>query len=449
VTRTVLTVDALVVGAGPAGLAAAVELRSGGAGHVLVLDREDEAGGIPRHCAHTGFGLRDLHRVLSGPAYARRWVARAVAAGVDIRTSSMVTGWSATGRAEVTGPGGLLEVEARAVVLATGARERPRAARLIPGTRPPGVFTTGQLQQWVHQAHLPVGTRALILGAEHVSYSAVLTLREAGVHPVALVTDLPATQTYRAFDVVTRAGLRVPVWTQTSVAGIYGTGRVEQVLLRGPDGAERAVAVDTVVCSGDFVADNELARQAGLLIDPGTGGPACDADGCTSRVGVFAAGNVVHPAETADVAAERARTVGRRAAHWLRSAGEATVPVPDQARVRVADPLRWVVPNLTGTALGKDQPMLLRSQIFLQRPHVEVTQGGRRVASYRPRRLVPNRSQALPAEWQRHLDPDEDVWISVSPPAEAGLTSGRGSSPSARRTRPRSGSPDPSTGPVP
>ena len=120
----------------------------------------------------------------------------------------MVTGWTAPGRAEVTGPQGLLEVHARAVVLATGARERPRAARLVPGTRPAGVFTTGQLQQWVHREHLPVGRRALVVGAEHVSYSAVLTLREAGVHPVALVTDLPATQTYRPFDVVTRAGLQ-------------------------------------------------------------------------------------------------------------------------------------------------------------------------------------------------------------------------------------------------
>ncbi len=413
--RTVLSVDALVVGAGPAGLAAAVELRTGGAGHVLVLDREDEAGGIPRLCAHTGFGLRDLHRVLSGPAYARRWVARAVAAGVDIRTSSMVTGWSARDRAEVTGPGGLLEVQARAVVLATGARERPRAARLIPGTRPAGIFTTGQLQQWVHRAHLPVGSRALIIGAEHVSYSAVLTLREAGVHPVALVTDLPGTQTYRAFDALTRAALRVPVWTETAVAGIYGTGRVDRVLLRGPSGKEREVAVDTVVCSGDFVADHELARQAGLLIDPGTGGPACDADGRTSREGVFAAGNVVHPAETADIAAQRARTVGRSAARWLGSGGETTVP--KQGRVRVADPLRWVVPNLSGARPHQGEPMLLRSRTFLDRPHLQITQGERPVASYRLRRMIPNRSHALPSDWQRHVRADEDVWISVAPPA--------------------------------
>ena len=343
-TRTVLAVDALVVGAGPAGLAAAVVLTSGGAGHVLVLDREDEAGGIPRLCAHTGFGLRDLHRVLTGPAYARRWVQRAVTAGVDIRTSSMVTGWTAPGRAEVTGPQGLLEIHARAVVLATGARERPRAARLIPGTRPAGVFTTGQLQQWVHREHLPVGTRALVVGAEHVSYSAVLTLREAGVHPVALVTELPATQTYRPFHAVTRAGLRVPLWTQTSVAGVYGRERVDRLLLRGPDGHERSVAVDTVVFSGDFVPDNELARQARLVIDPGTGGPACDAGGRTSADGVFAAGNVVHPAETADVAARRALTVGRT--------GGAVAP----RRGHDDDAATWPGARRRSLALGRPEP---------------------------------------------------------------------------------------------
>ena len=180
-TRALLTVDALVVGGGPAGLAAATALRGAGAGHVVIIEREDEAGGTPRLCAHTGFGLRDLRRVLSGPAYARRWVERAAAAGVDIRTRAMVTGWSAQARAEVTGPRGLLEIDARAVVLATGARERPRAARLVPGTRPAGVFTTGQLQQWVHRERLPVGRRALVVGAEHVSYSAVLTLRATEV----------------------------------------------------------------------------------------------------------------------------------------------------------------------------------------------------------------------------------------------------------------------------
>jgi thioredoxin reductase len=412
-TRAVVRVDALVVGAGPAGLAAATALREGGAGRVMVLDREDEAGGTPRLCEHTGFGLRDLRRVLSGPAYARRWVQRASASGADIRTRSMVTRWAGPGQAEVTGPDGLLQVDARAVVLATGARERPRAARLVPGTRPSGIFTTGQLQQWVHGQHLPLAGRALIVGAEHVSYSAVLTLREAGVHPVALVTDLPHTQTFRSFDLATRVGLRVPVWTRTSVTGVTGRRRVDGVILRGPDGIERTVAVDVVVFTGDFIPDNELARLAHLTIDPGTNGPACDVDGATSGPGVFATGNLVHPAETADVAAQRALSVGRTAAAWLRDGDGVSV---DHAplRLRVADPLLWVVPNLLEPGRNGTAPLLVRARVFLDHPHLEVTQGGRLLGSFRPRRLIPNRSHALPSDWLRLIRPGEDVLLSAS-----------------------------------
>ena len=377
----------------------------------MVLDREDQPGGTPRLCEHTGFGLRDFRRVLSGPAYARRWVDHAIACGVDVRTRTMVTGWTATGHAEVTSPSGVLEMAARTIVLATGARERPRAARLVPGTRPSGIFTTGQLQQWVYREHLPVGRRAIIVGAEHVSYSAVMTLRHAGVHPVALVTELPRAQTYRLFELLGRFGLRVPVWTETSVAGVYGRDRVEGVRVRGL-GGERSVAVDTVVFTGDFIPDSELARLGGLTIDPGTGGPACTAEGVTTAPGIFAVGNVVHPAEIADVAARRALPVGQAAADWLRhgadpGAWSATV------RVGVADPLHWVVPNRTDPGRAAGEPFLIRSRVFLDQPRLVVTQGVRVLASTRLRHMIPNRSQTIPSDWRGRLRPDEDVLITV------------------------------------
>ncbi|MGH2743625.1 MAG: FAD-dependent oxidoreductase, partial [Pseudonocardiaceae bacterium] len=138
-----------VVGGGPAGLAAAVELRRRGAGEVVVLEREAEAGGIPRHAKHQGFGLRDLRRPLSGPAYARRYAELAREAGVEVLEETMVTGWAASAL-ELTSPRGRSRLEPAAVVLATGCRERPRSARLVPGSRPAGVMTTGMLQQLVY-----------------------------------------------------------------------------------------------------------------------------------------------------------------------------------------------------------------------------------------------------------------------------------------------------------
>jgi thioredoxin reductase len=325
----------------------------------------------------------------------------------------MVTGWRAPRRAEVTGPDGLLEIDARAVVLATGARERPRAARLVPGTRPSGVFTTGQLQHWVHGQHLPLGARAIVVGAEHVSYSTVLALRDAGVRPVALVTDLPHTQTFRLFDLATRVGLRVPVWTRTSVTGITGREKVDGVLVRGPDGVERMVAVDTVVFTGDFIPDNELARMAGLSIDPGTRGPSCEADGSTTAPGVFATGNLVHPAETADVAAQRAHSVGHAAAAWLRL-GTDRLSARAALRIRVADPLLWVVPNLVEPGRDGSEPVLVRTRVFLHHPRLDVTQGGRLLGSHRLRRMIPNRSHVLPSGWLRLVGAGEDVHVSAS-----------------------------------
>jgi len=323
----------------------------------------------------------------------------------------MVTGWSADGHAELTGPTGVRWVAARTVVLATGARERSRAARLVPGTRPMGVFTTGELQQWVHREGLPVGRREVIVGAEHVSYSAVLTLRAAGVRPVAMVTDHPRTQTFPFFDSVTRLGLRVPIWTETTVAGIGGRHRVDKVLLRTPQGQVRELAVDTVVFTGDWIPDQELARMAGLAIDGGTNGPACDPDGVTSVDGIFATGNLVHPVETADVAARRSASVGSAAAAWLRRT-EHDPTFGGTVRVGAVDPLQWVAPYLVRSGRRSDQPTLLRASSFLDRPRIRVEQDGRLLASHGLRRMVPNRSHRIPSDWHGAVD------LSLDPPTD-------------------------------
>jgi hypothetical protein len=174
------------------------------------------------------------------------------------------------------------------------------------------------------------------------------------------------------------------------------------------------VAVDVVVFSGDFIPDNELARLAGLTIDPGTNGPACAVEGMTTAPGLFAAGNLVHPAETADVAAQRAVAVGRAAAGWLRS-GDAGAPAESaMARLRVADPLLWVVPNLAEPGRAVTEPLLVRTRAFLDHPRLEVTQGGRLLGSFHPRRLIPNRSHTLSSDWLRLVRPGEDVLLSVS-----------------------------------
>jgi thioredoxin reductase len=395
-------VDVLVVGGGPAGLAAARALARAGVGRVEVLEREAEAGGIPRHSDHVGFGLRDLHRALRGPAYARRLVDGAVAAGADIRTHASATGWAGSQSLEVTSPDGLELIHARAVLLATGARERPRPARLVPGDRPAGVLTTGLLQQEVYGQHREVGRRAVIVGAEHVSFSAALTLHHAGATVAAMITDLPRHQTYLAFRAGAMARFRFPVLTLSEIARVVGQQRVEAVEVRSHAGIS-TIPCDTVVFTGDWIPDNELARRGDILLDRGTRGPAVDAGFATSVPGVFAAGNLVHPVVTADLVALEGRYAAQAVARYL--AGEngsgATVGVD------VVSPLRWVAPNRLGPSGGMPQRgrLLAWSSAFVARPRIQVVQDGRMLESRRLRRIVPNRPFELRAGWIGSVDP--------------------------------------------
>ncbi len=384
----------VIIGAGPSGLAAAAAL----APHtpVLVLEREAQAGGIPRHCAHQGFGLRDLHRSLSGPAYAQRLVRAALDAGVRIETRTMVTGWASADALEVTGPGGRRTVSADAIVLATGARERARAARRIPGDRPAGVYTTGQLQQAVHLHHQGVGTRAVIVGAEAVSWSAVLTLREAGCAVVGLVTRHERPDAYAPMARLGSLALHVGVRTSTEVTAVLGHGRVTGVEVADRrTGAREVIACDTVVFTGDWIPDHELARLAGLMMDAGTRGPAVDTALRTSQPHVFAVGNLVHPVDTADVAA----LDGRHVVHAVRTRLAGLAPLAAPVPIVAEAPFTWVAPSLMrpGDIAPARGRLLLWSDALVPVPRVVVRQDGRVLARQRlPWPAAPGRVFRVP-----------------------------------------------------
>lgn len=376
-------VAALIIGAGPAGLTAATALAPRVRGEVLVLDREAAAGGIPRHSDHPGYGLRDLHRFTTGPAYARTLVQRATAAGAVIETAATVTGWAGPRTVEVTAPAGRSRIEADAVVLATGARERPRSARLIPGDRPGGVFTTGHLQNLVHLRHGSVGRRAVVVGAELVSWSAVLTLREAGAQTALMVTRYPSPESYGAFNLAGRAVFRPEIATRSRITRITGRPHLESVEIEDLDsGTRRTVDCDTLVLTGDWIPDHELARAAGLTIDPASRAPVVDAALRTDAPGVFAVGNLLHPVDTADVAALDGKHVAASVLAWLAGTEQRADGVP----LTVDAPLRWVAPGIWRP--GEDasrHKLLLWTEELVRIPRVRVHQDGRLIA----RRTLP------------------------------------------------------------
>ena len=399
--------DVLIVGAGPSGLAAGLALRRHGVEHVLVVDREREAGGIPRHCYHTGFGIRDMFRILTGPSYAARYVRMAQRAGVQIRTETSVTDWCNPNHLQATSPEGRLDIQTKAVILATGCRERPRTARLIPGNRPAGIFTTGALQNFVYLHNFPVGKHALVVGADHVGFSAIMTLKHAGVDVAAMTTHLPDHQSYFVYKLISATRYRVPIWTNLRVTNVLGSKRVEAVELTSVlDGSTSIVECDTVVFAGDWIPDYALSFAGGLAHDTQSNSPQVDLGFHTSVDGVFAVGNLIHPAETADIAALSGRYAARSVNHYLQGKKWSEPRIT----IEVDAPLLWVSPQMiahgqTGTAQGY---FILRVTQFLKRPMLEVWQGNRRLWQQRYWQMIPNLPVHLSDKWLDQVDSTGD-----------------------------------------
>ena len=291
--------DVVIVGAGPAGLAAARRLRDGGVGDVVVIEREDTAGGVPRHCRHRVFGLQEFHRLMRGDGYARRLVADT--AGIDVRTGTAVTALHPGGELETSGPEGPSRLAARHVLLATGIRETPRPARLVSGMRPWGVTTTGALQQLVHLAGMRPFERAVIVGTEWVAFSALSTLRRGGIDAVAMIEENRRITARRPADLVARLAFGVPVFTATRLVRILGRERIEGVELEGAGGRWR-LDCDGVVFSGGFVPEAALLGGGHPDRDAGTGGPVIDQYFRCSDPAFLAAGNLLRPVEPAATA---------------------------------------------------------------------------------------------------------------------------------------------------
>jgi len=299
-----MTYDVLIVGGGPAGLSAAIELKKQGVKNILVADREPEAGGMPRMCHHTGFGRKDLWRMWSGPTYAKYYRDLAEKMDVEVRTSMTIMGWTGNNKLSFTSPQGLGEIDANAVLLATGVRERPRSARLVPGKRPQGIYTTGSLQRFIHQEHLSIGKRAVIVGAELVSLSALMTLMGAKVECAMMVTEEASHQIefpyiamkWALADILSRT----PIVMNTTVTNLFGQKRVEGIELTHKDGSKERVECDSVIFTGNWIPEHELARTGGLELNPRTKGPVIDKNFRSSVAGVFVAGNLLRGVETAD-----------------------------------------------------------------------------------------------------------------------------------------------------
>ena len=394
-------VDLVIIGGGPAGLAAAIEARRHGVEDLLILERDSELGGILNQCIHNGFGLHTFREELTGPEYAARYIAQARALGIPYKLDTMVLDLAADKTVTAMNrTDGLFQLHPKAVVLAMGCRERPRGALNIPGCRPAGIFTAGTAQRLVNmEGYLP-GRKVVILGSGDIGLIMArrMTLEGAEVQVVAEL--MPYSGGLKRNIVQCLDDYGIPLKLSHTVVDIQGKERVEGVTLarvengRPVPGTEEHYDCDTLLLSCGLLPENELSRAAGVRLSPVTGGPAVNESLETSIPGVFAAGNVLHVHDLVDYVSEEAGAAGAHAAAYIQSAGReaqaAALPVLCRNGVR------YTVPSTVRPAcVGDKLTLRFRVDNVYQNKKIAVYLGGACIFTRRRPVLAPGEMETL------------------------------------------------------
>jgi thioredoxin reductase len=387
-------VDVAVIGSGPGGLTAAIHAHHGGAGKVLLLEREEELGGILKQCIHNGFGLEQFKQDYTGPEYAERLVKELGKTDVQCLLNTMVTDVSSDRIITALSPDhGALEIEAKSIVLAMGCRERTRPSIGIPGTRPAGIFTAGVAQRFVNiDGYLP-GKKVVILGSGDIGLIMArrLTLEGARVVGVYEIMNYPGGLKRNIVQCLN--DFNIPLHLSHTVTEIKGRERVEGVIISEVDGdfhpvegSEQSIACDTLLLSVGLIPENELSKKAGIELSTATGGPITAETMETSVPGIFTCGNVSTVFDLVDYVAQTGAAAGASAARYASSSfreNRRSVDVVAGKNVRLLFPERY--------SFQDDLVLFFRAAEPVEEPvTIELTPPGSRISRpyARPNEMV-------------------------------------------------------------
>ena len=395
--------DLIVIGGGPAGLAAACAAWEGGLRRVLIVERDRELGGILNQCIHNGFGLHYFKEELTGPEYAGRFVDMLRDTGVEVRLDTMVLEVGADRRVHMVGKTTGYRVEqAKSVLLAMGCRERTRGAISIPGSRPAGVLTAGAAQRYVNMEGWLPGERVVILGSGDIGLIMARRMTLEGARVLACVEVMPYSGGLNRNIVQCLHDYDIPLYLSHTVTDIRGKDRVEQVVVSAVDARRRPVTgtemvfdCDTLLLSVGLIPENELTRQAGIAIDPRTSGAVVYENLETSLPGVFACGNVAHVHDLVDFVTAESQRAGAAAARYVlggeRAGGESAL-----LQLKNGDGVPYTVPQrVRREQVDRMCEVFFRVNRVCGDSEIVVTSGDAQIARFKREHLAPGEMEHI------------------------------------------------------
>lgn len=392
--------DVIVVGGGPAGLAAALEANKSGAQKVLILERNRELGGILNQCIHNGFGLHYFKEELTGPEYAGRFIEQLKDTGIEVMLDTMVLEVSPDKTVHaMNSQNGYMQLKGKAIVLNMGCRERTRGAIAIPGDRPAGIFTAGAAQLYMNVEGYMVGKRVLILGSGDIGLIMARRMTLEGAKVLGCVELMPYSNGLNRNIVQCLNDYDIPLYLSHTITDIRGDKRVEQVVVSKVDenrrpipGTEMVFDCDTVLLSVGLIPENELSRQSGIEIDRRTNGPVVYENMETSIPGIFASGNVVHVHDLVDFVTAESQRAGKAAALYAQN-GEAQ---GDIFTLENGSCVNYTVPQkVRPSNVEKFVEIFFRVNFVYSNVMIQVSSGGEVLCSFKREHMAPGEMEKI------------------------------------------------------
>lgn len=396
--------DLVIIGGGPAGLAAAIAAREAGVEDLLILERDSRLGGILNQCIHNGFGLHTFKEELTGPEYAGRYIEKVKSLGIPYKLNTMVVDLAVDGVLKkvtvMNREEGLYEIETKTVILAMGCRERSRGSLNIPGYRPAGIYSAGTAQRYVNMEGRMPGKEVVILGSGDIGLIMARRMTLEGAK-VKLVAELmPYSGGLKRNIVQCLDDFDIPLKLSHTVVDIKGKERVESVTVARVDenskpipGTEEEIACDTLLLSCGLIPENELSDSLGVAMNSVTGGPLVNESLETNKEGVFACGNVLHVHDLVDYVSQEAEQAGKKAAVYLQGGLE---PEGKAIRLKAVNGVRYTVPSSIDISRMEDlQTVRFRVGNVYRDAKIEVSCNGQVIRSQKKQILAPGEMEQV------------------------------------------------------